>query len=101
MNNQKTAISTIYFSIIGNISLALIKGIAGFFGNSYALIADAIESTTDIFSLGAIVASYNINKFVFIPKLLLSFDKLIKQSSLNVGFINEPQESLYTSGFSK
>jgi cation diffusion facilitator family transporter len=50
MNNQKTAISTIYFSIIGNISLALIKGIAGFFGNSYALIADAIESTTDIFS---------------------------------------------------
>jgi cation diffusion facilitator family transporter len=30
--------------------LALIKGLAGFFGNSYALIADAIESTTDIFS---------------------------------------------------
>jgi len=50
MNNQQTAIRTIYFSIIGNTSLALIKGIAGFFGNSYALIADAIESTTDIFS---------------------------------------------------
>ena len=30
--------------------MALIKGLAGFFGNSYALIADAIESTTDIFS---------------------------------------------------
>jgi cation diffusion facilitator family transporter len=30
--------------------LAIIKGLAGFFGNSYALIADAIESTTDIFS---------------------------------------------------
>jgi len=30
--------------------LALIKGVAGFFGNSYALIADAIESTTDVFS---------------------------------------------------
>ncbi len=28
----------------------MIKGLAGFFGNSYALIADAIESTTDIFS---------------------------------------------------
>jgi cation diffusion facilitator family transporter len=28
----------------------LIKGLAGFFGNSYALIADAIESTTDIFA---------------------------------------------------
>lgn len=30
--------------------LALIKGLAGFFGNSYALIADAIESTSDILS---------------------------------------------------
>jgi cation diffusion facilitator family transporter len=30
--------------------LALIKGLAGFFGHSYALTADAIESTTDIFS---------------------------------------------------
>ncbi len=50
MNNEKIAIRTVYFSIIGNTSLALLKGIAGFFGNSYALIADAIESTTDIFS---------------------------------------------------
>ncbi|RLD28754.1 MAG: cation-efflux pump [Bacteroidetes bacterium] len=50
MNNEQKAIRTIYFSIIGNTSLALIKGFAGFFGNSYALIADAIESTTDIFS---------------------------------------------------
>ena len=50
MNNEQSAIRTIYFSIIGNTSLALIKGFAGFFGNSYALIADAIESTTDIFS---------------------------------------------------
>ncbi|MFD2891662.1 cation diffusion facilitator family transporter [Flavobacterium chuncheonense] len=50
MSNEKTAIQTIYFSIIGNTTLALIKGFSGFFGNSYALIADAIESTTDIFS---------------------------------------------------
>jgi len=50
MNNEQTAIRTTYFSIIGNTSLALTKGFAGFFGNSYALIADAIESTTDIFS---------------------------------------------------
>jgi cation diffusion facilitator family transporter len=44
------AIKTTYFSIAGNFALALIKGAAGFFGNSYALIADAIESTADIFS---------------------------------------------------
>ncbi len=50
MSNEKTAIRTTYFSLVGNFSLALIKGLAGFFGNSYALIADAIESTTDIFS---------------------------------------------------
>lgn len=50
MSNEQAAIRTSYFSIVGNTLLALIKGIAGFFGNSYALIADAIESTTDIFS---------------------------------------------------
>ncbi|WP_338790926.1 cation diffusion facilitator family transporter [Bernardetia sp. MNP-M8] len=50
MNNEQIAIKATYFSIIGNTSLALIKGLAGFFGNSYALIADAIESTTDIFA---------------------------------------------------
>lgn len=50
MNNLQTAIRTTYFSIVGNMALALIKGLAGFFGNSYALIADAIESTTDVFA---------------------------------------------------
>ncbi len=50
MTNEQTAIRTTYFSIVGNASLAIIKGLAGFFGNSYALIADAIESTADIFS---------------------------------------------------
>ena len=50
LSNEKKAINTIVFSIVGNCFLALIKGFAGFFGNSYALIADAIESTTDIFS---------------------------------------------------
>jgi cation diffusion facilitator family transporter len=50
MTNEQTAIKATYFSIIGNTSLAIIKGLAGFFGNSYALVADAIESTTDIFA---------------------------------------------------
>jgi cation diffusion facilitator family transporter len=48
--NEEKAIKATYFSIIGNTSLAIIKGLAGFFGNSYALVADAIESTTDIFA---------------------------------------------------
>ncbi len=50
MSNEQTAIRTTYFSIFGNTALALIKALAGIFGNSYALIADAIESTTDIFA---------------------------------------------------
>lgn len=50
MTNEQTAIRSTYFSIISNAGLALIKGVAGYFGNSYALVADAIESTTDIFS---------------------------------------------------
>ena len=48
--SEQTALKATYFSIVGNTCLAVVKGIAGVFGNSYALIADAIESTTDIFS---------------------------------------------------
>ncbi|HXB10764.1 MAG TPA: cation transporter, partial [Bacteroidia bacterium] len=47
---ENKPIKTIYFSIAGNTGLALVKWLAGYFGNSYALIADAIESTGDIFS---------------------------------------------------
>ena len=50
MTKEQTAIKATYFSIASNALLALIKGLGGFFGNSYALTADAIESTTDIFS---------------------------------------------------
>ncbi len=48
--NQQKAVKAIYLGIAGNAALALIKFLTGFFGNSYALIADAIESTSDIFS---------------------------------------------------
>jgi len=48
--NQKIAEKTAIFSVVGNIFISIIKGSAGYFGNSYALIADAIESTTDVFS---------------------------------------------------
>lgn len=45
-----TAIKTTWFSIVGNVLLAIIKALVGFFGNSFALIADAVESTADTFS---------------------------------------------------
>ncbi|RAJ33091.1 cation diffusion facilitator family transporter [Pedobacter cryoconitis] len=50
ITNHQTAVRATYFSIVSNTVLAILKGIAGVFGNSYALIADAIESTADIFS---------------------------------------------------
>ncbi|MBP3944270.1 cation transporter [Sphingobacteriaceae bacterium WQ 2009] len=50
MSSEEKAIKATYYSIASNISLAMIKGLAGIFGNSFALIADAIESTADIFS---------------------------------------------------
>jgi cation diffusion facilitator family transporter len=48
--HEQTAISTTYKSIFSNAGLALLKWLVGIFGNSYAMIADAIESTADIFS---------------------------------------------------
>lgn len=48
--NEQRAIHITYLSIAGNTVLAIVKWLAGFFGHSYALIADAIESTTDIFT---------------------------------------------------
>ncbi|MGE4170021.1 MAG: cation diffusion facilitator family transporter [Candidatus Margulisiibacteriota bacterium] len=36
-------------SILTNLGLAIVKGAAGFFGHSYALIADAVESLSDAF----------------------------------------------------
>lgn len=50
MSHEQQAIKTTYISIFGNASLALGKWIVGYLGNSFALIADAIESTADIFS---------------------------------------------------
>src|SRR5919199_953281 len=50
MTTEQQAIKTSFLSIAGNAALAIIKGLTGYLGNSYALIADAIESTSDIFS---------------------------------------------------
>ena len=49
MNHEK-AEKTAWFSLTGNFVLAVVKALVGYFGNSYALIADAIESTGDVFA---------------------------------------------------
>lgn len=50
MDNTQKAIRTTWFSLASNVCLALVKGAAGVFGNSYALVADAIESAADVLS---------------------------------------------------
>jgi cation diffusion facilitator family transporter len=50
LSHKKTAIQTSWWSIISNLILAVAKGTVGFLGNSFALIADAVESTTDVFA---------------------------------------------------
>ena len=50
LTKERTATLTALFSVLGNTLLALLKATAGILGNSFALIADAVESTTDIFS---------------------------------------------------
>lgn len=44
---RKIALRTVSAGILLNLLLALVKGGAGIVGNSYALVADAIESATD------------------------------------------------------
>lgn len=50
MEEHQKAVKVTWMSIAGNAALAAIKGVTGYFGNSYAMIADAIESTSDIFA---------------------------------------------------
>ncbi len=112
MSSEKTAIRTTYFSIAGNAALALIKWLAGFFGNSYALIADAIESTADIFSsllvlFGLKIANrpadenhpYGHGKleplvtFMVVGFLIVSAVAIAYQSIQNIRTPHEPPES--------
>ncbi|MCB0734445.1 MAG: cation transporter [Flavobacteriales bacterium] len=50
MSERNTGIEVTRWSLIGNLVLTLVKGVSGWLGNSYALIADAIESMTDVFA---------------------------------------------------
>src|SRR3972149_4406665 len=47
---EQTAIRTAILGILANGVLAIAKLLGGIVGNSYALIADGVESMTDIFS---------------------------------------------------
>jgi cation diffusion facilitator family transporter len=50
MSSHNLASKTAWLSLIGNLCMAIVKFLVGYFGNAYALIADAIESTGDVFA---------------------------------------------------
>ncbi len=57
--HKKTAKKTAILSILSNTGLAIIKGISGILGHSDALIADAIESTADVFASFLVLLGLN------------------------------------------
>jgi cation diffusion facilitator family transporter len=50
LHPAEVGMKSIRAGIFVNMVLALVKGLVGFFGNSFALIADAIESLADVFT---------------------------------------------------
>jgi hypothetical protein len=49
-SHKKSAQKTAFLSLVSNAGLAVAKGFTGVLGHSDAMIADAIESTTDVFA---------------------------------------------------
>lgn len=58
--SSSKGIRTTVIGIITNIILACVKALAGIFGNSYALLADATESASDVFSSIIVLAGIRI-----------------------------------------
>lgn len=54
-------LKTVVINIVVNICLAVIKVLGGVVGNSYALIADGIESITDIFSSTVVYSGFKVS----------------------------------------
>lgn len=55
MQQRKNAQRVIWYGIAINVVLAIAKALSGIYGHSEALIADAIESTSDVFASGMVL----------------------------------------------
>jgi len=60
-NRVDRSISTILIGLASNVVLAVIKIAGGILGNSYALMADGIENTLDIFSSAVVLGGLKIS----------------------------------------
>ena len=108
MSKEHTALRTTYWSMISNAALAVIKWTAGYFGHSYALIADAIESTTDIVSSFLVLVGIKYSTkpaddnhpyghgrieslvtFIVVGFLIISSIIIARQAIINIGIPHE------------
>jgi len=62
MNRFDRGVNSVLIGLSSNVFLAAIKIIAGILGNSYALMADGIESTLDIFSSVVVLGGIKISE---------------------------------------
>lgn len=60
-NLEKTAVKVSIVTILVNAALTAFKLLAGIFGNSYALISDAVHSASDVFSTGIVIVGVKIS----------------------------------------
>ena len=61
LDMEKTAVKTSVVTIIANAALTVFKLLAGIFGNSYALISDAVHSASDVFSTAIVIIGVKIS----------------------------------------
>jgi cation diffusion facilitator family transporter len=59
--NNNTGVKTALLGVVINLFFALLKGAAGFLGNSYALVADATESMADVFTSGIVALGLKVS----------------------------------------
>lgn len=60
-NQFDRGVSSVLIGLTSNVFLAVIKIVTGILGNSYALVADGIESTLDIFSSAVVLGGIKIS----------------------------------------
>ena len=106
------ALGAARFGIVSNLILALVKAVAGIVGNSYALVADAIESSADVLASAVMYVGlrfavkpaddnhpYGHGKaeplltFIVVAFLLISATVIAVQSIDNIQTIHEPPEA--------
>lgn len=113
-NGAAAGLQTSALGITVNAALAAVKGLAGFFGNSQALLADAVESATDVLSSAAVWGALRVSEkppdrdhpyghgkaeplvAILISGALLLAAVSIARESIHQILVPHPQPALYT-----